>query len=145
VSIFPATDIVSDVARAADPRRVRTAMQRLERAAAPLEAPPPNFDPLRFADRPSDSRAFIATYENSQVTERRPESPGQKFEAFLLGSWLEMLLPKEEAGVFGMGGAGDVWRSLMAEQLGAQLAGSGGIGVQKLIDQSYAPTTDTRA
>ncbi|WP_424361533.1 rod-binding protein [Methylocystis parvus] len=56
-----------------------------------------------------------------------------------------MLLPKEESGVFGMGAAGDVWRSLMAEQLGAQLSRSGGIGVQKLIDQSYAPSTDTRA
>lgn len=146
MSIFPATDIVSDVARAADPRRVRIAMQRLERAAAPREAPPPNFEPLvRFADRPSEARTFIATYENSQVTERRRESPGQKFEAFLLGNWLEMLLPKEESGVFGMRGAGDVWRSLMAEQLGAQLAGSGGVGVQRLIDQNYAPTNDARA
>lgn len=147
MSIFPATDIVSDVARAADPRRVRIAMQRLETAAAPRQAPPATFDPtLRFADHTREAgRSFVATYERAEATERRPETPGQKFEAFLLGTWLEMLLPKEESGVFGLGGAGGVWRSLMAEQLGAQLAGSGGVGVQKLIDRSYASTTDTRA
>lgn len=147
MSIFPATDIVSDVARAADPRRVRTAMQRLEKAATPLDAPPAEFNPMRrFVDQSrAESRSFIATYETSHEREQRAESPGQKFEAFLLGTWLEMLLPKEESGVFGLGGAGGVWRSLMAEQLGAKLAASGGIGVQKLIDQSYVATTDSPA
>ncbi|WP_442754613.1 rod-binding protein [Methylocystis sp. JAN1] len=143
MSFFPTTDIVSDVARAADPGRVRSAMRRLEKAATAHNAPPPG---LESAPRLAWSESSHASLTSDAIrrTEVGPESPGKKFEAFLLQTWLEMLLPKEESGVFGIGASGSFWRSLMAEQLGAQLAGAGGIGVQKLIEQDYPSKPDSR-
>ena len=43
------------------------------------------------------------------------------------------MLPKESEEVFGKGTAGGVWKSMLAEQLGAQLAKGKGIGIAKQL------------
>jgi len=135
VSIFPATDIVSDVARAADSKRAQLAWSRLEHASAARAVATRS----KIGSSVENAAAVVpfspsgAQLQSAQRDASQPASAAQKFEAFLLQSWLETLLPKEETGVFGLGGAGNVWRSLVAEQLGEQLARAGGIGVRKLL------------
>lgn len=62
-------------------------------------------------------------------------APGelQQFEGFVLRTFVEAMLPKENASFFGSGTAGDIWRSMMAERLGEEIAAGGGIGIADLL------------
>lgn len=62
-------------------------------------------------------------------------APGelQQFEGFVLRTFVEAMLPKENASFFGSGTAGDIWRSMMAERLGEEIAAGGGIGIAELL------------
>jgi flagellar protein FlgJ len=144
MSIFPTTDIVADVARAANPGKARLAFARLERATRAHDARDAHIAGVADVRNRTFSTGVAPSPSAARADAQTP-SAGQKFEAFLLQSWLEILLPKEESGAFGSGGAGGVWRSLMAEQLGEQLARAGGIGVQKILSQSYdaSPRSET--
>jgi Rod binding domain-containing protein len=51
------------------------------------------------------------------------------FEAFVLQSFLQEMLPKKAEGVYGSGIAGDVWRSMLAEKLAFEVTERGGIGI----------------
>lgn len=65
--------------------------------------------------------------------ESRKVAPLEKFEGFVLRSFVEEMLPSESSGYFGTGTAGSIWRSMLAEQIGNELAESGGIGIAKLL------------
>jgi flagellar protein FlgJ len=149
MTIFPATDIVSDVANSADSRQLALGLQRLRNLSASTEgaqitnqtssgALPENrrgsVDATRF-DAFIKSSGKVA--HGSAVAHGEAKSPGaiaaQKFEAFVLQTWLEVLLPRTEGGSFGTDGSANIWRSMMAEQLGMQLARNGAIGLKKII------------
>lgn len=142
MSIFPATDLVTEVAQAADPTRRNAAVARLSDLSA---VPPASVD--GFADLIAENRkagqaarpsvAVLPMAPNGPVSSSlnvRPGEATQKFEAFIIQSCLETILPKSEGGFFGRGAAGDVWRSMVAEQIGDQIAKSGGLGLRKLLD-----------
>lgn len=57
----------------------------------------------------------------------------RKFEAMMLQSFLQSMLPSENEAVYGEGLAGDMWRSMMAEQIAGVMAERGGIGVADRI------------
>ena len=57
----------------------------------------------------------------------------QDFEAFVLQSFVESMLPKDAESVFGKGLAGGYWKSMLAEKLGAELAKTGSIGIAKML------------
>ncbi len=61
----------------------------------------------------------------------------RKFEAFILQTFVETMLPKESEEVFGKGTAGSVWKSMLAEQLGNQLAKGKGIGIAKQLASAH--------
>ena len=47
------------------------------------------------------------------------------------------MLPDESEDVYGKGNAGEMWKSMMAEQLGTTLAESGGVGIaEQMYDQA---------
>ena len=52
------------------------------------------------------------------------------------------MLPKESEEVFGKGTAGGVWKSMLAEQLGAQLAKGKGIGIAKQLAAAHPAGPD---
>jgi len=165
MSIFPTTDIVSDVAEKADSRRLSAGLQRLRGlAASDIGArgayPPSSTQEVHAGGVPSSHPGFTASlrqYDSSAVisrvmpAEKKPPAmiAAEKFEAFVLQTWLETLLPRTEGGSFGTDGSANVWRSMMAEQLGVQLARSGGVGLQKLLashvaaDDSHTPEIRT--
>lgn len=53
----------------------------------------------------------------------------QDFEAMVLQNFIGSMLPQNAEQVYGEGTAGDIWKSMLAEQLGKQMARSGGIGI----------------
>jgi Rod binding domain-containing protein len=63
--------------------------------------------------------------------------PYRDFEAFVLQSFVQSMLPNEAEDVFGRGTAGAMWKGLLAEQLGKQLARSGGIGIAAAVAKAH--------
>jgi peptidoglycan hydrolase FlgJ len=136
MSIFPATDIISDVARAADPGKVRVATKRLEDIGGEkLRTADASFAAAKAVVAPVQMEARPMTIDAGAATATRTEAldPMQKFEAFLLQGWLEALLPKQDSGAYGNGPGADIWRSMMAEQLSTQVVRAGGVGLHKLL------------
>ncbi|WP_267426823.1 rod-binding protein [Methylobacterium sp. GC_Met_2] len=143
MSVQPPSDIVLDVARAADPTRYQAAATKLTQGS-----------PATFTDALGEAAAAragipaiaqpsadtVMTRFRTAATLAAPGpkgSPAQQFEAFFLQSFVESMLPQGASAVFGKGNAGSIWRSMLAEQLGAQLAKSGGVGIARMIDAAH--------
>lgn len=154
MSIFPSADIVSDVANSADSRQLALGLQRLRNLSASMDGKHIT-NQSKSGDLPENKQGLInATHfdafvkspikgaDRSAVVHGGEKASGaiaaQKFEAFVLQTWLEVLLPRTEGGSFGTDGSANIWRSMMAEQLGMQLARNGAIGLQKIITAQEA-------
>ena len=91
------------------------------------------------ASQPIGSVSPNATATAQSIRDLGPTSKLKKanapeqFEAFVMQSFIEEMLPKSADGVFGSGLAGDYWRSMLAEQVAGQVAKRGGIGIAKMI------------
>ena len=137
----PRTDVVMEVLSAADPSRASLAAQRLS-ALAGSNAPGADFsaDLERAA---SSATAIPAPLANAADARSRlaevpggPDKLGQaktQFEAMMLSSFVGELLPKDASAVFGQGTAGDMWRSMLAEQVSLQIAKSGKLGLARRL------------
>jgi peptidoglycan hydrolase FlgJ len=140
MAFSPRTDVVLEVASAADPSRATLAAQRLN-ALAGSNAPAADFAAdLDRAARPSETTAPLANAADARS--RLAEAQGgldktrqakTQFEAMMLNSFVSELLPKDTGEVFGQGMAGDMWRSMLAEQVSTQIAKSGKLGLAKRL------------
>lgn len=116
MAISSTTDIIMDVVRAADPEAVGKAREKLE-AIASARAPTEAFDAA------------------GRIPAPRLDAKGKvpdifvKFEAMILQNFMQSMLPEESEAVYGAGLAGDMWRSLLAQELATQTAKAGGIGI----------------
>ena len=137
----PSTDVVQEVLNAADPSRASVAMQRLT-ALASSHAPEADFSadldrvassapaipaPLASA---ADARSRLAETPNG--SDRLNQAKTQ-FEAMMLTPLVGEMLPKDAGNVFGSGTAGDMWRSMLAEQVSMQIAKSGKLGLSRRL------------
>lgn len=145
MTIFPATDLVTDVASAADPERVKAAVARLAdlssrkvdpREFAALVAGAKGGAPTEAARTRTADATVAAT--NSAAAIAQPSDPAQKFEAYIIQTCLQTILPQSGQGYFGRSAGSDVWRSMVAEQLGEQIAKAGGFGLHKMLDAHLA-------
>ena len=145
MSIAPPSDIVLDVAQAADPQRLQAATSKLAKMASGNAAVPDDFATLltqagggapSWPTAPTVRNATLATTHATVVNE--PASPYRKFEAVLLQTFVQEIMPKDEQ-LFGDAASADISRSMMAEQLANQLAKSGRIGIARMIEKAHAP------
>ncbi len=60
---------------------------------------------------------------------RQGKSPLVQFEAFVLQDFVSSMLPTDSENVYGKGLSGEMWQSLFAEKIAAQMAERGGIGI----------------
>ena len=51
----------------------------------------------------------------------------------LINSFVGEMLPKNAGSVFGEGTAGDIWRSMLSEQISRQIAKSGALGLSRRL------------
>ncbi len=141
MSISPPSDIVMDVARAAEPTRYRQAVSRLG-AAAPAEPfgevlASEKADSPRASTRPPPMKtesvpaATIAQAKAAEGTpdQQRTRETYRRFEAMALANMLESSMTTSTSSFFGGGIAGDTWKSLLVEQIADQMAKAGGIGI----------------
>ncbi len=65
-----------------------------------------------------------------------PESY-RKFEAMVLQTFIQNMLPKDAGAFYGKGMAGDMWKSLLAEKMADVMAERGGIGIADRMMGEY--------
>ncbi|MEW5422255.1 rod-binding protein [Amorphus sp. 3PC139-8] len=144
MAISPPSDIVFDVAKAADPLGYAEAAARLRRgagAATDMAAGGAGFertfDGLVRSDLRvlSDGQAGLTARANNQILFAGASLPDARdrtyrnFEAMALTSFVETMLPGDAESVFGSGTAGNVWRSMLAQHIADEVADAGGIGI----------------
>lgn len=124
MAISPPSDIVLDVARAADPAAVETARAGLmSRTQASGVAA--TFDAGLVSSRASGGAPILGRQAEA------PSAPqaAKKFEAMVLQTFISSMMPKDAESTFGTGLSGDMWKSLMAEKVAGVVADRGGIGI----------------
>jgi flagellar protein FlgJ len=139
MSISPPTDIILDVARAADPLRYQEATQRLTRLSTTI--PADGFSDALKAAGPQPSRMALADARDALDRLRPTPAPrvqgsadkaahaDEGFEAVALTNFVQEMMPKQSSAFFGTGTAGDVWKSMLAEQIASEMARAGGLGI----------------
>lgn len=164
MTISPPSDIVLEVARAADPTKLAAATERLRdiaaargrdggafemvaqaQPAAPASIPPARFDADRARVRLANLAALGAPAPQpigagpdlaAPRAATAPETPAVQFEAQFLRTVVETMLPDTPA-LYGEGTAGSIWKGFLAEEIGAELARAGGVGVADALAQSH--------
>lgn len=151
MAISPPADIVLGVARSVDTSTYQAAVDRLSRKAAVTGAESASFasgqhsGPTRLQSATSAFETVVAGATTPRAvagdTQTQASGPAadnkldsaRKFEAFILQSFLQEMLPKNAESVFGSGFAGETWKSFLAEHVAAEIARSGGIGIAERI------------
>ncbi len=146
MAISPPSDILLDVANAADPAQVREATARLSKLAADPGAEADFAKALAVAGREPKPfvaepplRPTIGAGTSRQASAKDAAAVYQKFEALLLQSFVEAMLPKSDE-LYGDKESATVYRSMMAEQFATQLSKAGGIGIAKSIAAKHPAT-----
>ena len=151
MAISPPSDIVLDVASAADPAKVRAATERLARLAADPGAAATSFSETlaatqKLATTADKVTAVTSTAGLGDARDSVGSSTGphsklkayQKFESVLLQNFVESMLPKDSE-LFGDKNSAEIYRSMMAEQFADQIAKSGSLGIAKQILAAHPP------
>lgn len=128
------SDLVLDVVRAADPAAAGKAQALLESAASRKSeraALTPEFSRqiasvggAGLADLRDRLDAAAAAPSDDKV----PEAYRQ-FESMVLGNFVQSMMPEDGQEVFGKGTAGEIWKDMMAQEIGKVIADGGGIGI----------------
>jgi Rod binding domain-containing protein len=131
LAISPPGDIVLDVARAVGVEGMETAKAALEkRAQSGIAAAP--FEPAG----PETAGAFNSTGAGARATPANKAY--QRFEAVVLQTFLQSMMPKNSEAVYGSVLAGDMWKSELAQQVASVMAKRGGIGIaNRLLKAHY--------
>ena len=144
MGIAPSTDIVLEVARAADPERAAAVTAKLNALSSQGAASPQDFaaalDAANAAPGAADTNAAPAAVEGASglrarlvnatlARNQRAEKAETKLESVMLGEFIGEMLPKDAQSVYGQGYAGDMWRSMLAERVADQIAASGRLGI----------------
>ncbi|WP_279483905.1 rod-binding protein [Aureimonas sp. SK2] len=102
------------------------------KASAPQPADPAATEAFEKAMPNAPLKDVDFHHQTSRSGELRPL---QKFESFVLRSFIENMLPSQNTAFFGTGTAGNIWRSMLAEQIGDEMASAGGVGIAKMLEK----------
>ncbi len=138
MAISPPSDLVLDVVRAADPADVQAAQTRLKANQAAFRA-------TSLAETGNGFGAAVGTlnrFDGSAAVDSAVKGVSsakgtaetyRKFESVILQNFVKSMLPSESEEVYGEGTAGEMWRGMMAEQIGDVISKAGGIGIASML------------
>lgn len=137
MAISPPSDIVMDVLRAADPTAVQEAQAKLTATRAAytankLAAAGTGFGAALDGLDGIGNKARVDIAHKSTKAAEMPEEY-RKFEATILQSFVNTMMPKDSEAVYGKGSAGEFWQSMMSEQIADQMSKAGGIGIAEQV------------
>ena len=133
MAISPPSDIVLDVARAVEPANLEAARTQLAKRAggAALPGPAGTFSLEEATGTAGAGATRAPTVDGDAKSYKR-------FEAMVLQTFIQNMLPKDTESVYGKGMAGDMWKSLMAGKLADVMSDRGGIGIaDRLLADHY--------
>ncbi len=142
MAISPVSDLILDVARAADPQKASATTRAL---AAAGNEPLQGADFAATLDRAPAARPATRdySYQNrvAAAAKNGMQSAASKaavgLESVLLKSFIDQMLPKDAVEVFGGGVAGDVWKSMLAEKIANQVANSGSLKLATCLFETH--------
>lgn len=149
MAISPPSDLVLDVVRAADPAQVQEAQAKLKSNRAAFEA-------NSLAEAGAGFQAAVSILNRDTATTGAADSGVKavgakaipehlrKFETMVLQNFVKSMMPTESEELYGKGTAGEMWRGMMADQLGEALAKGGGIGIAESLAGKSGITTNPR-
>ena len=148
MAIKPSSDIVLDVLKAADPVRAQAATQRLSALGASSVDSPDDFakalDAAQSAPAAQPESIAGAADMRDQLpnldalaSDQKAEKTKIEFEASILKSFVDEIMPKNETDVYGEGTAGDIWKSMLSDQIARQIAKSGAFGISKQLFSTH--------
>ncbi len=136
-------DIVLGVTRAADAAKQRAAVSRLEKlsgktvgsadATAPTADPAQEWTTAVRVAADTSRPAVVRTSGGVHEAAGKKADAYVQFEALLVQNMIESMMPKDAEAVFGSGTAGQVWKSMLAEKIAAEIARTGTLGIAKQI------------
>ncbi|MDQ1197614.1 rod-binding protein [Agrobacterium sp. SORGH_AS 787] len=137
MAISPPSDLVLDVVNAADPMQVSAAREKLRAVSATREASVLTASNAGFASainsiETPESRAGLGNIHRQEHHEKIPETY-RKFEASVLNTFIQNMMPSDTEEVYGKGSAGEFWKSMMSEQMADQMSKKGGIGIAEQV------------
>ncbi|MDQ0319179.1 Rod binding domain-containing protein [Pararhizobium capsulatum DSM 1112] len=135
MAISPPSDLVLDVVRAADPTEVQEAQARLKANQAAFRATSLAENGNGFANtvavlNQNEGSSGLGNINNRAEPVKIPETY-RKFEAMVLQNFVKSMLPTDSEEVYGKGTAGNMWKSMMAEQVANVMAEGDGVGIAK--------------
>lgn len=145
MAIKPSSDIVLEVLKAADPLRAQATTQRLTALGGGSVGAADDFAKVLDAteqspiERPeagpdlSNMRVRLSGVSLDEANAQKAARTEIDFEASMLKTFVDAILPKDEADVYGQGTAGDIWKSMFADQIARQIAKSGAFGISKRL------------
>jgi flagellar protein FlgJ len=124
VTIAGATDSVMNAGRVEDAQAAVEARMKLAAASA---------------DRAGAAGGFRLDDITSKLAgpDAGPRAAFEKFESFVLQTFIQSMLPQDTESVYGEGLSGDMWKSLLAEHIAADMTKAGGIGIADRILADY--------
>lgn len=138
MAISPPSDLVLDVVKAANPADVQAAQEKLaaNRAAFAATSLAENGNGFASTVDILNRAGTQAGLGNANERTTAPKVPPayHKFEAMVLQNFVKNMLPNSET-LYGKGSAGEIWKGMMAEQLGNTLAKNGGVGIAEKMYQ----------
>lgn len=155
MAISTKTDIVLGVSLAADPLKYMEAVDRLrqldpskqkEFAALLAEQgqsgnnPSLPGDPSASAGPEDALNSGPPVPASARAAVRRKAGPKDVYgqlEAFIMQTFIQSMLPNNATSVFGKGTAGEVWKSMLAEKLGGEVARSGQLGIASRLAKMH--------
>jgi flagellar protein FlgJ len=137
VAVSVISDIVMDVVRAADPADVQVAQAKLRSNQAAFAASSLAETGNGFAaniDRISsaESRAGLGNV-NTRVARNEIPDTYRQFEASVLQTFVQNMMPQDSEELYGKGSAGEIYKGMMAEQFAKSISESGGIGIAEQV------------
>ena len=138
MAINPPSDLVMDVARAADPQAYRMAAERLRAPSASATMVASAAGGLTRDNFASFSDSLAAGISVRPDAQNAANPAYRKFEAFMLQSFVQSMFTSDTTATFGKGIAGEYWKSMMAEAMANKMADGGGVGIAKLLEEQAA-------
>lgn len=138
MAINPPSDLVMDVARAADPQAYRMAAERLRAPSASGTMVASAAGGLTRDGFTSFSDSLAAGVSVRPDAQNAANPAYRKFEAFMLQSFVQSMFTSDTTATFGKGIAGEYWKPMMAEAMANKMADGGGVGIASLLEEQAA-------
>lgn len=129
MAITPPSDLVLDVARAADPVQYQASVQKLRHMQAAAGNTGTVSAPFADMVQPKPSVLPAAVADG-----KKPIEAYRKFEAFMLQAMIQNMFTTDTPSVFGKGPGGEFWKSMLVEIIAKEMAAGGGIGVADMLE-----------